>query len=223
MSQGIINLFVSPLLDVWHRILAFMPNILAALLFLLLGLVLARFASTIIGKTLGKINLDDYTSRIGINEIFTRIGFGRSPVRVVTFLVYWAILLFFVMLAANSINMASLTNFLEKFISFIPQLVVAIVILFAGLLFGKFIHDVVSNSATANNIKGGRLLAKFVHGAIIFLATLTALQQIKIEIGFILSVINVVLASFGLAFALAVGLGAKDHVSRYLESLTKKK
>lgn len=219
MSTEIVKLFVGPLIDVWSRFTGFLPNILAALLFVLIGLFLARAVRTIAERVLRNMKLDDYTSKIGINEIFARFGFGRSPSYVVVFLFYWSILFVFLVSAANALNLTAISAILEWFLLFLPKLTAAVIISFGGLLFAKFVSEVVSNSAIANNLKGGEMLSKIVYFTVVVFSALIAIEQLGIEMSIIRASVSIIVASAGLAFALAVGLGAKDIAAELLKDI----
>lgn len=219
MSGEIVNLFLKPLVDIWDRFTCFIPNILAALLFILVGLFLARAVRTLFERLLKNIKLDEYTSKVGINEIFARFGFGKSPSYVIVFVLFWSILFVFLAAAANALNLTAISALLEWFLLFVPKLVVAVIIVFSGLLFARFVSEIVSNSATANNLRGGAVFAKVVYAIIIIFAAVMALEQIGIEMSLVRSSVNIMLGSIGLAFAIAVGLGAKDFAANSLREL----
>lgn len=222
MASEVLTLFLVPLLDIWKNFTSWVPGIFASLLFLLLGLVLARVVTSMVSRLLGRISLDKHTSLIGLNEIFTRVGFGKSPAHVINFVLYWSIILVFVMVAANILKLQALSDVLSRFLLFMPRMGVAILVMFGGLLFARLMHEVVSNSATSNNIHGGAHLANLTHTVIIIFAALMALEQLGIRMTMIESTINIILGSVGLAFALAVGLGAKDLVADYLRGVFQK-
>jgi hypothetical protein len=211
MFRDVVNLFIEPVLHIWTIFAAYIPNIIAALLFIIFGLFIARVLSSILEQFLKKIKLDSYTSQVGINEIMVRFGFGRSPAAIIGFLVYWSLIMVFFVSAANIMNLSVISDILERFIvGFIPKIVAAIFIAFGGLTFAKFISDVVTNSAAANNLRGGKSLSKIVHFVILVFTAIAAVEQLGIEMKIIRSSLNILFASFGLAFAIAVGLGAKD-------------
>jgi hypothetical protein len=211
MFRDTANLFVEPILGVWRIFAEYIPNIIAALLFVLFGLFIARVLSSLLEQFLRKIKLDSYTSQIGVNEIMMRFGFGRSPVAILGFIVYWSLILVFFVSAANILNLTVISDILERFIvGFIPKIAAAIFIAFGGLMFARFISDVVRNSATANNLRGGRSLSKIVHFVILVFTAFAAVEQLGIEMKIIRSSIQILIGSLGLAFAIAVGLGAKD-------------
>ena len=80
MFEDMMELFVQPVMNVWTVFASYIPNIVAALLFVLFGLFLARVLRSIFEQFFRKIKLDRHTSRIGINEILARFGFGNLPI-----------------------------------------------------------------------------------------------------------------------------------------------
>ena len=220
MLNDVIGIFEEPLLNVWRLFSDYIPNILAAFVFILLGLFVARIVSSMLEKFMRRIQLDSYTSRVGINEMLTRFGFGKSPSKVVAFMIYWALLLMFFVTAANILNMAVISAILKTFIiGFIPRMVAAIFIGFGGLLFARFLGDVVLNAATANNLRGGRSLSKIVHFVVVVFTLIAAIEQLGIEMKMIRGAVDILFASLGLSFAIAVGLGAKDIAHDVIKGL----
>ena len=220
MLRDIADLFWEPILNVLQLFRDYMPNILAAFIFLLFGLFIARLVSSVLEKFMRRIKLDSYTSRVGINEILTRFGFGRSPAQVIAFLVYWSLLLVFFVTAANILNLTVISAILKKFImGFIPRMVAAIFIGFGGLLFARFLSEVVLSAASANNLRGGRSLSKIVHFVVVVFTLIAAIEQLGIEMKMIRGAVDILFASMGLAFAIAVGLGAKDIAHDIIKGL----
>jgi hypothetical protein len=211
--------FLQPVLELWAQFSAYLPKLVAAFAFVLFGLFAARVVSSLLEQFLRKVKLDNYTSSVGINELFIRFGFGKSPSHVVSFIVYWALLLVFLVTASRILNLAVISDILQRFMNFLPSLVAAIFIGFGGLMFARFMSDVVMNSATANNLKGGRSLSKMVHFVIVVLTIIASIEQLGIKMKTISRGLDIVFISLGLAFALAVGLGAKDLAHDILKNL----
>lgn len=215
------NKTLEPFVVLFNKSVELLPGIIVALVMLFLGLFLSRWTSTLTKKLFNVIKLDQRTEKIGVNEILSRIGFGKSPTYVLAFVLSWAVMIIFIMLAADSLHLSVISLILEKFLLFIPKLIACVIILFAGALFGKFVERLVLNSARANKIRGGIFIAKVVNAAVLVFAILLALQQININFVLINHVIVIVLASLGLGFGLAVGLGAKGVVEDYLRQMVK--
>ncbi|HAH32641.1 MAG TPA: hypothetical protein DCL44_10055 [Elusimicrobia bacterium] len=220
MIKDVAELFTQPVLKIWGIFVAYVPNIIAALIFILFGLFAARLLSSLLETFLRKIKFDSYTSRVGINEVMTRFGFGKSMVTILGFLIYWSMILVFFVSAADILNLTAIAQILEKIlIIFIPRIAASIFIAFGGLLFARFMADVVLNSATANNLRGGKSLSRIVNFVILVFTAIAAVEQMGIEMKVIRSSINILFASMGLAFAIAVGLGAKDIVHEIIKGM----
>ncbi len=219
MMNEITEPFFAPVLEVWAKFSTYVPKLVAALTFVLFGLFIARVASSLLEKFFRRLKLDSYTSRVGINEILIRFGLGKSPTQVVSFVVYWALLLVFLVTAANILDLTVISEILRRFVDFLPNLVAAIFIGFGGLLFARFMADIVMNSAVSNNLRGGSSLSKIVHFVIVVFTLIAAIEQLGIKMKMIIGGINIMLASLGLAFAIAVGLGAKDIARDVIKNL----
>ncbi len=210
---------VQPVLELWVQFSNYLPKLVAAFAFVLFGLFAARVVSSLLEQFLRRVKLDTYTSSVGINELFIRLGFGKSPSHVLSFIVYWALLLVFLVTASRILDLTVISDILQRFMNFLPSLLAAIFIGFGGLMFARFIANVVQNSATANNLKGGRSLAKMVNFIIVVLTMITAIEQLGIKMKMIIGGINIMFAALGLAFAIAVGLGAKDIAHDIIKGL----
>ena len=211
MIKDVAELFIQPVMKIWGIFGDYIPNITAAFVFVLFGLFLARLLSSLLEQFLRRIKLDAYTSRVGINEVMARFGFGKSVAVILGFLVYWSLILVFFVSAADILNLTVISRMLENMLTvFIPKIAASIFIAFGGLLFAKFMADVVLSSSAANNLRGGKSLSKIVNFVILVFTAIAAVEQLGVEMKIIRSSINILFASLGLAFAIAVGLGARD-------------
>ena len=209
---------IEPFEVLFNKSVEIIPLIVVALLMLFLGLILSRSISSITKQLLNMIKLDTWTSKIGVNEILTRIGFGKSPTYVIAFVLSWTVMITFIMIAADTLGLGSVRELLYNFLKFIPKLFAGIIILFAGLLFGRFVENVVANSDKANNIKGGIFFSKITNVIVVVFTILLALEQININFALVNTLIVIILASLGLGFAIAFGLGAKGPVEDYIRA-----
>ncbi|MEQ1918080.1 MAG: hypothetical protein ABL955_02695 [Elusimicrobiota bacterium] len=221
MGQNLIRLFVDPFLGAYDRFAGAIPTLAAALLLLLVGMFLARAIRTLIEVALGKIRLDDHTSRIGINEVLSRLGLGKSPTFALAWVAPWVILFLFIVSAANAMNMPVVSELLERFLGVLPSMIAAVLILFGGLLFGRLVAHILRNAATANSIRGGAAVAVAAQTVAIGAAGIIALEQIGVRPQILIPTVQIFVGSIGLAVAIAIGLGAKDLAAEYLRELVR--
>lgn len=216
MTNEIWTLVTEPLWTAARRFGGQAPTLAAALLLLLLGLFMARAARTIAERILSRAKLDDHTAKVGINEVLSRLGMGKSPTFALSFIVYWFILFIFIVSAANAVSMTVVSELLERFVLFLPRLVACLLILFGGLMFARFLGEVIANAAAANNIGGGRQLAGMSYALTVAFAGATALEQLGLRMTLVNSAVQIALASAGLAAALAFGLGGRKVAESWL-------
>ncbi len=210
------------LLNLGQSSLKVLTSLLIATLILVLGLYISRWVGSFTKKFLGKISFDDKTSKLGINELCVRFGLGKSPTYIIAFVLAWSVIFYSIVLAADVLHLVVVRNLFTRFLAFIPTAFVSLLILFAGLLLGKLVSNIIENSAKANNLKGGFFISRLVNAFIIFFCSLVAVENLGFANYLVNNVVIIVLASLGLAFAIGVGLGSKPLVEEFLRELFKK-
>jgi hypothetical protein len=208
-----------PLVSAARRFGAQIPTLAAALLLLLLGMFMGRAARTVAERLLSRARVDDYTAKVGINEVLARLGLGKSPTYVLSFLVYWFILFIFIVSAANAVNMTIVSDLLERFVLFLPHAVAALLVLFGGLLFGRFLSEIVLNAASANSVPGGKQLASAAYVVTLVFSVATALEQLGLKMTLVQGALQIAMASAGLAAGLAFGLGGRKVAEEWLRDV----
>lgn len=220
--EAISNKVMEHLLTVGQSGLKFLFEAMVALFILVIGLYLSRLVSSWVKKILTKIAFDEKTSKIGINELCVRFGLGKSPTYIIAFVLAWAVIFYAIVLAADFLNLTVIRDLFTRFLEFIPTLFVSVLILFAGLLFGKLMGNIIDNASRANNLKGGFLISRAVNIFIVFFCALIAVENLGFATQLVNNVVVIVLASLGLAFGIGVGLGSKPLVEEFLRDLFKR-
>lgn len=220
--EAISNKVMEHLLTVGQSGLKFLFEAIVALFILVIGLYLSRLVSSWVKKILTKIAFDEKTSKIGINELCVRFGLGKSPTYIIAFVLAWTVIFYAIVLAADFLNLTVIRDLFTRFLEFIPTLFVSVLILFAGLLFGKLMGNIIDNASRANNLKGGFLISRAVNIFIVFFCALIAVENLGFATQLVNNVVVIVLASLGLAFGIGVGLGSKPLVEEFLRDLFKR-
>lgn len=223
MTDALARLFLDPLVGAYARVSGILPALAAALLLLLVGMFGARLARVLVEGLLRRARLDDHTSRVGLNEVLARLGLGKSPTEIAAFSSFWFVLVVFVAAAANAADITAVSGFLERFIRFVPTLIVAALILFGGLLFARLVNAVLQNAAAANSVRGGVAVARAAYLIVVLFSAAAALDQVGVRPELIATAISILLGSVGLALGLAFGLGAKDLAGEALRGLLARK
>ncbi|WP_428897442.1 Conserved TM helix [Parelusimicrobium proximum] len=218
----LVNRFWPGIVEVSNSIVWIFGRVILAAIIVLLGLYLAKYLTKYTKQILDKLKLDDKTDRMGINEVLSKFGFGKSPSFIIAFLLGLVVGLKAVYYAAKVLRLEDLQTLIEKFIVLTPQLFISLIIVCAGMLLAKFVAQIISNSAKANNLKSGNILAQTVKTIIILFAVLVAMENVGLSTTLVTMFITVVFASLGLAFAISFGLGARPIVEELLRDITNK-
>jgi len=222
MTTDLLQALAGPFRIVARRFLMKAPSFAAAFLFVLIGLFVSRLLRTLTERMLVQAKVDDALQKVGVGEVLARLGMGKSLSYVIGFLVYWFVLFAFFVSAANAVDLPIVSELLERFMMFLPSVIAAILILFGGLMFARFLAQVVSNASSANDIRGGEVLSKSAYAVVVAFSVLMAMEQLGIQMLLISSSLQIILASVGLAFALAFGLGGKEVAAEIIRDLIRK-
>jgi hypothetical protein len=198
-------------------IVSFIPKLIGALLILLVGWLVARAVEALVAKGLRMIRFNQVADRAEIDQFLTNAGVRMDPSSVVGKLVYWFLLLSFLIAAFSALGLQQMEVVLANIIGFIPNVIVAVVVLLIGALAANFVANLVRGSVAAARVGDANLLATAARVGILVFAALMALDQLQIAPTIINTLWTALIGMFAVAGALAFGLGGRDVAHRMLE------
>jgi small-conductance mechanosensitive channel len=204
------------------RIGIFIPKLIGLLLILIIGWLLAKFIESFIVRSLKLIRLDTLAEKSGTSNFLAKGGIKYTLSELIGVLVYWLVVLMVFITALNAMQWTVAAEVLNVIVGYIPNIIISVFILVLGMFVSTLLSTVIRTAASNAGITQAKLLGQITQIAVIVFASLMALQQLKIETGIILNVINIVLAATGLALGLAFGLGCKDVAGRFVEDIVNK-
>jgi len=207
---------VTPLENLWNRIGEFLPNFLAAFVLLVLGIAIALGVRLLVIKILNSIGWEKLAKKTPALRIL-EVGDIRYPFfELVGAIVFWVVILVFTGTAARSLGLTSVELLIDHFVSFLPNLFLAVVIVALGAWVGGLAGKFARAFAMAAGIQEANLLGKGVHYLVIVIALGTALEQLNVATRFLFGAFLIVLGSLGLAF----GLGGQGKAREIIERIS---
>ncbi len=199
---------------------AFLPSLLAMLLALLLSVVLAWMIRVALRRMLRGVKFDARLEQWGFSGL-AEISPGKSPTLLVCRVVSWIVILFGLLLGLLAVEDNLIAQLFIRLFRYLPQLLVALAILFVGSLLSRFLARSVLVGAVNMQIQSARLVSQVMKWLLLIVTYAMALDHLGVggdivKIGFALLFGGVVLA-----LALAVGLGARGLVGRALDAQDK--
>lgn len=213
------------ILDLWGRVLYVLPDLIGAIIILIFGFIVAPVLGALVKRFIDLLHIDTLSKKIGVNDVFQNYSDDFSVSLLIGKLVKWFFILAFTMAAAEVLGWTRITIFLNEIIFYIPQVLVAIVILVLAIIAGKFFETIVISSIKGSNtpIDKPEVLGSVTKWAFLIFGVLAALLQL----GIATSLIQILFTGFVFALSLAFGLGGKKKVEEILDNLdtkvTKKK
>lgn len=199
-----------------NLILTFIPKLIGFLIILLIGWLIASAVSKAVVFLLRKIGFDNMANRIGLTRMEQRMGMRLDPAGVLGKIVYWFVLLIFLIPAVDSLGLTSVSNILNSIIAYIPNVFVAIIVLFLGTLLATFVADIVRGATSSANVGSPSVFAGIARWAIIGFSALIALEQLQIAPALMNILFTAIIGAVAIAFGLAFGLGGQETARRLL-------
>ena len=205
----------------------FFLNLGLIVLILIIGWIIAKIVRAIIVRILKAIKLDVLSEGARLDELLQKGGIKYTLSELLGAICYWLLVLVALVVAVNAVGLTAAADLLNRVILYIPNVIAAIFILLLGAFLARVVGNVVGAASANAGVSQSKFLAKIVEIAIIIFALAITLEQLNIGATIIGLAVNIILASLGLGFALAIGLGCKDMVGKavteWIDKLKSKK
>lgn len=201
-------------------ILEVTARIIVALAIFILGWIIGAFVGSIVEKIFKKINVDSALRRAGVDKPLQRGGVALNSGYFVGALVKWFIIIVFLISSFQILGLVQVTYFLEQVvIAYLPQVIIAVLILLVAVVVGDVMQRIVRSSAAAAHVRSANLLGAITKWVIWVFAVLTVLVQLGIGADLIRILFTGIVVAGAIAFGIAFGLGGQTHASQLIEKL----
>ena len=191
------------------------PLIAFSSVVLMIGYLIGRLMRYLTKKLIN--NLPRLFKNEKIKNRLYQVNFENSATHISN-IVFWMILIFTFVLISEIIGLPIITSWLSGIVYFLPNILVAAIIIFLGIIGGRLAGNLIISAATRADISYGKVIGKIAQYGLLFISLIIAIDQLGIEISFLIHVVDIVLAALLFSAALAFGLGAKKSVGNILAS-----
>ncbi|GAC1390519.1 MAG: hypothetical protein NVS4B11_25420 [Ktedonobacteraceae bacterium] len=215
--MNIIDAVVSSFAAALALLFTFVPRLIGFLVILLVGYIVATALAKAITFLLRKVGFDRFSTRIGLTRLEQQMGVKIDAADILGRIVYWFVFLIFLVPAVDALGLTAVSALLNQVVSYIPNVFVAILILFLGTLAATFVADIVRGAASGTRIGNPNVFANIARYAILGFVAIIALEQLQIGTALLNILFTAIMGAAALAFGLAFGLGGRDSAKRLLE------
>lgn len=192
------------------RLFSAVPAILGALVLLLIGWIIAGILGSLVTKLCRAIHVDRVADRIGVNGFFAKSGTRMTASSVLGEILKWAVRLVFIEMAAEQLGMPQITVLINQILGFIPNIIVALIILGVGAFLGQILSGLVRGTIAEAKAGNADIVARVTYGAIMAFAIIMALNELNVAPVVVNTLFIGLVAALALALGLAFGLGGRD-------------
>ena len=200
-----------------NAFLAAIPLVIGALIIIVIGWIIAGVLARVVTEVLRRVGADRLFAEHG-GQVYGSRSRDIKPSIVGGELVKWLIRLVFLVAAANVLGLTQVSELLNDVLLWIPNLIVAAIILLVAPLLARFVRGAIEVGAGEMGFSNAPLLGRIAEIAIIAFAVIIAINQIGIAANLVNILFIGVVAALALAFGLAFGLGGRDVAGQLTQS-----
>lgn len=199
--------------DVVGNIIGFLPNLLAALLILIIGAIIASVLGRLVYKGLKRVRFDRALHASAAGSMISRVI--ESPAYFTGRVIFWLVMLGVISLAVSALNLPLLNDFLSALYSYVPNVIAAVLIFLVASAISagaaQFVQRVMGRTAMA------RLISAAIPAIVMSLSVFMILNQLGIATDIVNILFTAIVGAAALGLALAFGLGGREVAKGILE------
>lgn len=206
------------ILQFFNRLVNYIPNLFGGIIIFLIGFVLASLLKRILLTLLSFFKLAQILQKMRLmnkNEV-------KVWEEVLAEVLRWTTVVLFLVPALEVLGLSRATTVLNQFLFYLPNVIIAVIIGFIGLIASNLVADLVRQSIGSVDISSARTLSLFSKWVIVFFTVLIVMNQLGVAQDLIRILFTGILAMIALAGGLAFGLGGRDAAKTTIEQVMKK-
>ncbi len=205
--------------SVFWGLVQFIPNLVVAVLIFILGWLIGAGIGRLVAQVINALKVDQALRAAGVDKVVERAGFKMNSGAFLGALVKWFFIIVFLVASLDVLGLTDVTAFLRGVVlTYIPQVIVAVLILLVAAVLAEAAQRVVAGSARAANLNAANLLGAIARWAIWIFAILAALDRLGVS-PLVQTLFTGVVVALALAFGLAFGLGGVKAAEKYIDKV----
>lgn len=217
------EVFLASMQSFGEELLRAIPAIIGSILILLLGWLFSRLVARGVARLLRAVKFDTLAQKVRATDFLQKAGVKTTPSALFGTFVYWILMLLVIISAAEALGWEAVSNEVSKLVSYLPNLVIAIVLFIVGSYIAGFVRDIIQGATSSLGIPSGRVIAYVVFYLLLILVVLTALEQAGVDTTIITNNLLLILGAVLAAAAISYGLASRDILSNLLAGFYSKR
>jgi len=192
------------------------PKILGFLLILLVGWFVASLLERGLAALLRSVRFNDLAYRAGLTDFVQKMGMRTDPAGVVSLVLKWFVRLIALVVAFDALGLPAVSEVLRQLLLWLPNVIVALVVLVIGGLAARALSNVVRGAAGEAGLSNTNFLAKAASVVVWAFAIVVAVNQLGIATELVNTLFMAIVGALALGIGLAFGLGGRETAAEIL-------
>ena len=198
-------------------LLIWLPRLIAFIVILAIGWIISALLAKGVRALLRAIKFNELMARVGLGDLLGRMRGGLDASAMIAGAVRWIIRFVVLLVAFDALGLPALSDVLRQFLIWLPNLVVAIVVLVLAAIGARTLGNLVRATAAEAEFRNPDTLANVAKTAVWVFAVIIAVNQVGIGDVLVNTLFTGAVAALALASGIAFGLGGRDLASRKLD------
>ena len=197
--------------------LAAIPRVVGFLIILIIGWLISGALAAGVAALLRAVRFNDLAQRSGLSGFVQNMGIRKDTAGVLADVVKWFVRLIVLVVAFDALGLPAVSSILQQFLLWIPNLVVAIVILVIAGLAANALGDLIRGATAQAGFSNPDLLATIARVAVWSFGIVVAVNQVGVAQTLVNTLFMGVVGALALAAGLAFGLGGRDTAGEIVD------
>jgi len=216
------SITVNALQNLWEGFIDFIPELIGALIVLIIGWLIASWIGKLVAEILKRLRIDRIFEKSKWDEALEKAEFKMKMSEFIGGIIKWILVIVFLMATVEILNLKAFSNFLGSIVAWLPNLVVAAAIFVVAVILSDFIEKLMKAIVSKMDVGYTKVLGSIIRWAIWIFAILAILSQLGVAEVIINTLVQGFVGLIVISSAIAFGLGGKDVAKEILQGLRNK-
>lgn len=206
-----LNNVATPLVSMMNILTQYLPNIVGALVVMVIGLFLAKIIKELLAPVLRRMKLNEWLAKIGVDTEKIKV------VDILATTVYIIVVVLFAVEAISILKLEILTKMGNGIVEYLPFALSAVLVILIAFLLGSWVETTLVKKFSVS-----KFTAMVARVAIIITGGFMALSQLGVASTLVNGTYMIVVGALGVAFAIAFGIGGRDFAAHSMKKIEQK-
>lgn len=203
--------------EFWQAVGGYLPNIVGALLLILLGALVAKIADSLVRKLVGLLNISKLQNAKAVKKTLESTDLQFDVANIIGRITFWVIIIVFALATAEVLGLDAMRDTIRDLLGYLPNVLAGIIVLTVTIAGARLVRDAVGAALQRMSVDFARPVASVSYYVIIVFGALMALDQLGFDTTILANNITIIVAGVVLALSLAFGLGGREVAGRIVE------